>query len=101
MANNLQIAYLLLFCSYIHFLVVSIKKDYTLSDFRKMGDRQISFVLDTWLVPNAWMNPSMILDPLDQTKLIMVWRVPDSVINYTHYLIFSTHKNKICFSYMM
>eukprot|EP01036_Dinobryon_divergens_P024611 gene24611-33079_t len=43
-----------------------------------MGDRQISFVLDTWLVPNAWMNPSMILDPLDQTKLIMVWRVPDS-----------------------
>lgn len=90
MANYLIIARcLLLICScYHHVVVVCMRKDYSLSDFRKMGDRQVSFVLDTWLVPNAWMNPSMILDPVEQTKLIMVWRVPDLVIiNNIHYMI--------------
>ncbi len=77
-------ACLLFLCSYV---VKSMRKDYTISDFRKMGDRQKSFVLETWLVPNAWMNPSMVFDPIDQTKIIMVWRVPDSVINKIEYII--------------
>ena len=74
------IACLLFLISYHN--VVSMRKDYTLNDFIKMGDPQKSYVLETWLMPNAWMNPSMIFDVSDQTKIIMVWRVPDLVRIY-------------------
>ena len=81
--SSLVVALLLLLLSNHHQLVVlSTRMEnlvYNTNNFNKMGDRQKSFVLDTWLVTNAWVNPSMIFDPLDHLKIVMVWRVPDLV----------------------
>eukprot|EP01036_Dinobryon_divergens_P034109 gene34109-44072_t len=43
-----------------------------------MSERGKTFVLDTWLVPHAWVNPSMIFDPDDGEKIVMVWRMPNT-----------------------
>lgn len=50
-----------------------------MAEFLRMSDRQKSFVLDTWLVKHAWVNPSMIFDVNSKDKIVMVWRVPDKV----------------------
>ena len=50
-----------------------------MSIFLGMCERQRIFVLDTWLVPHAWVNPSMIFDPEDGEKIVMVWRMPNTV----------------------
>ena len=54
--------------------------NYTTTRFADMADRQTDFVLDTWLVPQAWVNPSMVLDPAGNNKVVMVWRMPDKVV---------------------
>ena len=50
-----------------------------MAEFLRMSERQVSFVLDTWLVKHAWINPSMIFDVENKEKIVMVWRVPDKV----------------------
>ena len=51
--------------------------EYNIEPFLQMCDRQRSFFLTTWKIDQAWVNPSIIRDPDDYNKSIMVWRLPD------------------------
>lgn len=51
--------------------------DYNIDHFLQMAERQKHLVLNTWKVEHAWVNPSMIHDPVNNSKIIMVWRMPD------------------------
>jgi hypothetical protein len=57
------------------------KMDYNsnIQAFLALCQQQKSFVLKTWLVEHAWVNPSMIFHPEEADKIIMVWRVPNRV----------------------
>ena len=48
--------------------------EYNSKQFEDMCERQKHFVLDTWLVKHAWVNPSMIQHPDEPNKVVMVWR---------------------------
>lgn len=41
----------------------------------EMVDRQRNLFVGTWLVEHAWINPSLVIDPEDSSKLVMVWRM--------------------------
>jgi len=78
----------LLFSIVLLTIIISVdaaKKEYNIAEFSEMCSRQKTFVLKTWLVQHAWVNPSMILDPIDNDKIVMVWRVPDSVSYFDFY----------------
>jgi hypothetical protein len=47
---------------------------YSIEFYEKACERQKHFMLDTWLVEHAWMNPSIIRDPETPEKIVMVWR---------------------------
>ena len=53
--------------------------DNKMNSFLSMCGRGRTFVLDTWSLPDAWVNPSMIFDPEDHERIVMVWRLPDTV----------------------
>ena len=53
--------------------------NHKMSHFLRMCEREKTFVIDTWLVPHAWVNPSMIFEPDDGEKIVMVWRMPNTV----------------------
>ena len=63
------------------YVPVSTSKEYQrkMAELFSMCDRQRQYVLDTWLVKHAWVNPSMIFDLENKEKIVMVWRVPDKV----------------------
>ena len=46
--------------------------EYTVSNYLDMAERQRDFVLDAWQVGYAGINPSMIRDPYDKDKTVMV-----------------------------
>lgn len=45
--------------------------EYTVAPFQAMAANQTNFVLDSWLVKQAWVNPSMIADPNNHHRVIM------------------------------
>lgn len=51
--------------------------DYNVDQFLKMAENQKGFVINAWKVEHAWVNPSIIHDLHNDSKVIMVWRMPD------------------------
>ena len=49
---------------------------YSSESLWNISERQ-PFVLDAWHIPDTWVNPSMVKDPTDSKKIVIVWRMPD------------------------
>jgi hypothetical protein len=63
-------------------LIISLNADFEeeystqLDKFLIISSKQ-KFILSSWKIPKAWMNPSISVDPDDPTTIIIVWRMPD------------------------
>ena len=53
-----------------------IPQKYTLDRLWNISNRQ-QFIIDTWMVPHAWVNPSIVRHPNDSEVAIMIYRIPD------------------------
>ena len=53
------------------------QKNYDLSHLRNISLTQTNIVVDAWFQGEAWVNPSMIIDPNHRHRVVMVWRMPD------------------------
>lgn len=59
---------------------------YSIDSFLTMSKRQEHIVLDTWRQESSWMNPSMIVDPYNRNKIIVVGRQPHTThVDYVGY----------------
>jgi hypothetical protein len=53
------------------------ESEYNIEPFLQMCERQRSFFVTTWKIDDVRVNPSMIRDPENDNKSVIVWRLPD------------------------
>lgn len=51
--------------------------EYSTELMSNISDGQ-DFILDSWHVPMAWVNPCISRDPSAEDRIIMIWRMLDS-----------------------
>ena len=72
--THLLLLLLLLLAAVVQHQIQVQGSGYSIAFYEKACERQKHFMLDTWLVEHAWMNPSIIRDPATPEKIVMVWR---------------------------
>lgn len=55
---------------------VGVPLKYSLEKLWNISNRQ-SYIIDTWKVPYAWINPSITRHPNNSNVAIMIYRIPD------------------------
>jgi hypothetical protein len=51
--------------------------NYSIDNLWQMAYEQTTFVLDTFKVTHAHLNPSMVVDPTNTSRVIFIWRYMD------------------------
>ena len=51
--------------------------EYSVELMWNISERQ-SFIVDYWHIPDTWVNPSMVRDPVDPQKIVIIWRMLDN-----------------------